>query len=120
MAKLALKYLSIVLSIYVVSMAVGAVYVRNASAILVMGLVLLVVNLLLKPVLLIVALPLNILTLGLFSFVVNALTIMLADSLVPGIDMGGFLNCLLAALMIAVFNSLLIDMNKPGGRRERE
>lgn len=55
-----------------------------------MGLVLLLVNLVLKPILLLIALPFNILTLGLFSFVVNAITIMLAAGIVPGISMGGF------------------------------
>lgn len=116
MTKLTLKYLSIVLSIYIVSKLCSTVYITSIPAILVMGLVLLCVNLLLKPILLVIALPFNILTFGLFSFVVNALTIMLAAGLVPGVSMGGFLNSLLAALLIVLFNSLLLDMNKPSNR----
>jgi putative membrane protein len=57
-------------------------------------------------------LPFSILTLGLFSFIVNAWTIMLADYFVPGINMDGFLNSLLAAFIIVILNHLLRDANK--------
>lgn len=120
MTKLALKYLSIVLTIYIVSMVIDTVYIRNISAIFLIGLVLLLVNLLLKPILLLITLPFNILTFGLFSFVVNALTIMIADGFVSGVNMGGFINSLLAALIIVIFNNLLLDINKTSNRRKHE
>ena len=44
---------------------------------------------------------------------------MLADALVPGINLGGFLHCLLAALIIVIFNNLLIDRNSPRAGRCR-
>ncbi len=94
------------------------VRIGNIVTLFLMGIVLLVINLVIKPFLLLIALPFNLLTFGLFSFVVNALTIMLADGLTPGIQMGGFLNSLLAALIIAVFNSLLLDRHRPSGRRK--
>ena len=112
MTKLFLKYCSMILSIYIVSRILDTVYINSAFSLLIMGLALLAVNLVLKPILLIIALPFNILTFGLFSLIVNALTIMLAAGLVPGVDMGGFLNSLLAALFIVVANNLLIDMNR--------
>lgn len=108
-----LKYISIILTIYIISQVLHTVYIRGIFALLIMGLVLLLVNLVLKPLLLAITLPLNILTLGLFSFVVSAITIMIADALVPGVYMGGFWNSLLAALIIAVFNTLLSNLNKP-------
>jgi putative membrane protein len=114
MTKLFFKYLSIILSIYIASLLLDTVQIGNDAAIWVMGLVLFAVNLVLKPVLLILALPLNLLTFGLFSFVVNALTIMLSDFLVPEINMGGFLNSLLTALIIVLLNHLLPDRSKPG------
>jgi putative membrane protein len=77
-----------------------------------MGLVLLAVNIILKPILLLITLPLSLLTLGLFSFIVNAWTIMIADHFVTDISMGGFLNSLLAAFIIVIFNHLFKDMNK--------
>ena len=120
MTKLFLKYLSIVLAIYLVSKVLSTVYIRSFSALLIMGLVLLLVNLIIRPILLVIALPFNIVTLGLFSFVVNALTIMLADGFVSGINMGGFLNSLLAAFIIVVFNNLLLDTYKPSHRQRHD
>lgn len=120
MTKLFLKYISIILSIYIVSKIIDSVSVTGVPAILIMGLILLLVNLLLKPIFLIIALPINILSFGLCSFVVNALTIMIADGFVSGVNMGGFLNSLLAAFLIVIFNNLLIDFARPAKRRDRE
>ncbi|HBG13562.1 MAG TPA: hypothetical protein DDX68_21460, partial [Clostridium sp.] len=53
----------------------------------------------------------SLLTLGLFSFIVNAWTIMIADHFVTGISMGGFLNSLLAAFVIVIVNHMLKDRN---------
>lgn len=112
MPKLISKYLSIILSIYLLSMVIDTIYIDSIPALLIMGLVLLIVNLLVKPLLLLIALPFNILTLGLFSFIVNAWTIMLSDSFVSGINMHGFLNSLLAAFIIVILHHLLRDRNK--------
>lgn len=117
MTKLYLKYISIVLSIYIVSKILSSVSVTGISAILIMGLILLLVNLILKPIFLVIALPFNLLSFGLCSFVVNALTIMIADSFVSGVNMRGFLSSLLAAFLIVIFNNLLIDTNKPAKHR---
>ena len=77
-----------------------------------MGLVLLIVNLLLKPLLLLITLPFSIITLGLFNFIVNAWTIMIADHFVTGVNLGGFFNSLIAAFIIVIIHHLLRDMNK--------
>lgn len=114
MTKLVLKYLSIILTIYLLSTAIDSVYIGSTASLFIMGLVLLIVNLLLKPFLLLLTLPFNIITFGLFSFIVNAWTIMISDHFVKGIGMGGFLNSLLAAFIIAVLHHLLRDFNKAG------
>ncbi len=110
--KLFIKYISIVLAIYLLSLVSHTIYIGSISALLIMGLVLLVVNFILKPILLLITLPVSLLTLGLFSFIVNAWTIMIADYFVTDISMGGFLNSLLAAFIIVIFNHLFKDMNK--------
>ncbi len=112
MTKLALKYLSIILTIYLLSTVIDTIYIGDTTSLLLMGLVLLVVNLLLKPLLLLVTLPFSILTFGFFTFIVNAWTIMLADRFVAKINMGGFLNSLLAAFIIAILHQFLRGMNK--------
>lgn len=112
MTKLFMKYLSIILTIYLLSLVFQTIQIDSIPALLIMGLVLLVVNLLLKPILLLITLPFNLITLGLFSFIVNAWTIMIADHFVPNISMGGFLYSLFAAFIIVCFNQLLTGMNK--------
>ena len=109
--KLFIKYISIVLAIYLMSFVFNSVYIGNLSALLIMGMVLLLVNLIIKPFLMLITLPANLLTLGLFSFIVNAWTIMIADSLVENISMGGFLNSLIAAFIITILNNLFQDKN---------
>jgi putative membrane protein len=112
MSKLIIKYFSIIATIYLLSMIIDTIYIDDIPSLLTMGLVLFIVNLLFKPLLLLITLPFSILTLGLFSFIVNAWTIMIADYFVPGITMDGFLNSLIAAFIIVVLNHLLRDRNK--------
>lgn len=107
--KLFIKYNSIVLAIYLMSFIFNSVYIGSLSALLIMGMVLLLVNLIIKPFLMLITLPANLLTLGLFSFIVNAWTIMIADSLVENLSMGGFLNSLIAAFIITILNNLFQD-----------
>ncbi|WP_349948681.1 phage holin family protein [Lacrimispora sp. BS-2] len=112
MSKLFIKYISIILTIYLLSFVSQTVYIGSIPALLIMGLVLLLVNFILKPILLLVTLPVSLLTLGLFSFIVNAWTIMIADHFVTDISMGGFLNSLLAAFIMVIFNHLFRDTNR--------
>ncbi|MHC1723869.1 MAG: phage holin family protein [Aminipila sp.] len=109
MSKLILKYLSIVATISLLSIAMDTITIYSIPALLVLGLVLLVVNLFIKPLLLLFTLPFSIITFGLFTFVVNAWTIMIADGFVSGVSMGGFLNSLLAAFIIAIVQHVLRD-----------
>jgi len=62
-----------------------------------------VINALIKPIVVILTLPINILTLGLFSLVINAALILLAAAIVPGFDVSGFW----AAMLFSVIVSLL-------------
>jgi putative membrane protein len=65
------------------------------------------VNAIIRPILLILTLPLNILTLGLLTFVINALMVLLAGVLVPGFIVVNFWWALLFSLVVSVINSLL-------------
>ena len=66
--KLFVKYISIVLAIYLLSLVLNTIYIGSFGSLLIMGMVLLLVNLILKPILMLITLPVNLLTLGcLFS-----------------------------------------------------
>lgn len=118
MTRLALKYLSIILTIYLLSKVIATVYVGDIPSLLIMGLVLLIVNLILKPILLLLTLPFSLLTLGLFNFIVNAWTIMIADHFVAKVNMGGFLNSLLAAFIIVILQHLLRDIDSAPTKKD--
>lgn len=118
MTKLAIKYVSIVLTIYLLSKIIDTVYIGKITSLLAMAFILLIVNLLVKPLLLLLTLPLSLITLGLFNFIVNAWTIMIADRFVSEVNMGGFLNSLIAALIIAVIQHFIRENNKASYRKK--
>jgi putative membrane protein len=76
-------------------------------AALVAAVVLGLVNTFIRPLLLLLTLPLNILTLGLLTFVINALLILLTSALVPGFNVAGFWWALLFSLVLAIINYAL-------------
>ena len=63
-----------------------------------------VVNFLVRPILIIVTLPITIITLGLFLIVINALMLMLTGAIVPGFQVSGFGAALLGGLLLGLFN----------------
>jgi len=71
---------------------------------LIAALVLGIVNTLIRPLLLVLTLPVTVLTLGLFSFVVNALMILLTSTIVKGFTVAGFVPAVLAAVSLWVIN----------------
>ena len=73
-------------------------------AALVTALILGLINAFIKPVLIILTLPLNILTLGLLTFVINAFLVLLTSALVPGFHVAGFGWALLFSLVLALIN----------------
>ena len=93
----------LVLASYIVPGFTVTTYTAALIAALVIG----IVNAVVVPILNLLALPLNILTLGLFSFVVSAVGLLLAAALVPGFAIAGFWPALLAAVFIAVANGLV-------------
>ena len=79
-----------------------------------------IVNTFLKPMLVILTLPLSILTLGLFVLVINALMLLLVAWLVPGFIVAGFWSGFPVAIFVSVFSFILnamIGFNKVRIRR---
>lgn len=83
-----------------VAYLVPGVRVETLWTALVAALVLGLVNALIRPVLLILTLPVNIVTLGLFTFVVNGLLIWLVSTMVKGFEISGFAPAFLAAVLL--------------------
>jgi putative membrane protein len=73
-------------------------------------------NALFRPVLIILTLPINILTLGLFTFVINAVLIMMVSGVVGGFEVHGFWSALLGSLIISLVSWLLNSFINEQGR----
>jgi putative membrane protein len=90
------------LAIYLAAAIVPAVEISSVLAALVAGLVFGLVNAFVRPVLLVLTLPLTLLTLGLFLFVLNAFCFWLTSALVKGFDVHGFWAAVFGALLVSV------------------
>ena len=73
----------------------------------VVAVILSVVNFLVKPIVTLLTLPINVLTLGLFNLVINALMIILVDSVVPGFLVSGFGWAVLFGIVLSLVNGFL-------------
>lgn len=83
------------------------VEVASLSTLFVVVIVMGVVNAILKPILQLIALPITILTLGLFALVINALMVLLVAAVVPGFEVDGFIIALLFSLVVSVVNAII-------------
>jgi putative membrane protein len=77
------------------------------------ALVLALVNAFIRPVIQLVALPVTILTLGVFALVINAGMLYIVGWLVPGFQVAGFWQALVAAFVISLATSLLVRLVEP-------
>ena len=93
--------------------------VDGAAAALLAGVVLGLINALVRPVLVVLTLPLTVLTLGLFLLVLNGICLALTAWVVPGLHVAGFGAAVLGALVISVVSWLLTLFVSDRGRLER-
>lgn len=78
-------------------------FVSALWVVFVMGLV----NIFIRPILLILTLPINLLTLGLFTFIINALMFLLVSKIVHGFVVEGFLTALLGSMVLSALSVLI-------------
>jgi len=97
---LLLRWFINALSLMIVAEVVPGISVHSFWSALVAALILGLVNATVRWVLILLTLPLNIVTLGLFTFVVNALMLMLVSAVVKGFDITSFAAALTAAIVL--------------------
>ena len=105
--KLLLRLVISTLAVLVAANLVPGVEVNSTVTAIIVAIVLGILNTFLKPVLQILALPITIITLGLFYFVVNVFIIYLASYLVEGFYISGFISALLFGLVVSVVSAIL-------------
>jgi putative membrane protein len=92
---------------FVLSRFLPGIHIYEFTTALLLALVLAILNAFLKPLLVILTLPITIFTFGLFLFVINACIIMLAAKFVDGFKVDGFWWALLFSLLLSTLTSLL-------------
>lgn len=107
-----ISWLVATLAIIVSAYLLPGVTVLSFFAAFATALVLGIVNAFIKPILVFLTLPLNILTLGLFTLVINALLIMLTGIIVPGFEVANFWWALLFGLILSLVNFILHSVVK--------
>jgi putative membrane protein len=100
---------------FALSYILSGVHIQSFITALILAVVLGLLNLFVKPILVILTLPITIFTFGLFLFVINALIILLAAKFVNGFRVDGFWWALLFSLLLSILTSFLY---KRSTRRE--
>lgn len=107
MKSLIVHLLSYCLGLYLTAQLVQGLYFDTIAALVFGAVVLTIVNAIIKPILTILTLPLNILTLGLFTFVINGFMLKITSLIVPGMAVGGFWAATFAALVLTVISGII-------------
>ena len=105
-------------AILLVAQVIKGIQVEGVLAAFVAAAVLGIVNAVLRPVLLLVTLPLNLLTLGLLTFLINGLMLYLAGKVVEGFTVTGFWSAVFGALFISIISGIASALIGESGRIE--
>ena len=106
LVNLVLNALAIMLTAYLLP----GIHVDGFVSALLLAAVLAVLNVTIKPVLVVLTIPVSVLTLGLFLIVINAGVILLADYFIPGTNIDGFWWAILFGLIVSILNSIFYGL----------
>lgn len=102
MIRIAIKWLALTAAIMITSYLIDGIRVDGISSAFLAAAVLGILNVFLRPIALILTLPVNILSLGLFTFVINAFMLIITSRLIPGFNVNGFWAAVFGSLIISV------------------
>jgi putative membrane protein len=111
------RLLLIALAIMGVSYFIPGISVRSFWVALLFALILGVVNALIRPLIILLTLPINLLTLGLFTLIINAFTFWLASKFIFGVEIASFASAFWGALIIWIVSWLANQLLKGRGEK---
>lgn len=94
------------LAVFVTSYILPGVHVDSVITAILVAAVLSLLNVVIKPILIILTIPITVLTLGLFLLVINAGMILLASKIVPGFTVAGFWTAFFFSIILSLVNSI--------------
>lgn len=101
------------LAVLVTGYILPGIHIKNFFTALVVAILLGIVNAILRPIIFILTLPINILTLGLFSFVIMGCLVYLVSAIVPGFTVDNFWWAIAFAVILALVNWFLSSLTSP-------
>jgi putative membrane protein len=101
------KILVTALAAYFAAWLLPGVTIANVQTTVIVALVLAILNAVVKPILIILTIPVTIVTLGLFLLVINIIIVKIADALIDGFAVEGWLSALLFSLIVSFVSSVL-------------
>lgn len=105
--KLLLKILVSALAVFFAAYVLRGVFLDGFTTALLVAMVLAVLNMFVKPILVILTIPFTLVTFGLFLLVINAVIILLVDWILPGFEVDGFITAFLFAIIVSVTTWML-------------
>src|SRR5210317_1689488 len=118
MPGLLIRWFILTLAILLAGYLVDGIMVSGVWSALFAALVLGMLNALLRPLLILLTLPLTLLTLGLFTFVINAFLLLMTSGVIGGLIVDGFASALFGSLIISLVSLLLSSFVSDRGRVE--
>lgn len=95
------------LAFYITAYLVPGIVIANIQVLVVIAVVWGILTLILKPILVVLTLPVNFMTLGLFTFAINAFLMMVMSRIVSGFNVASFGTALIASVVLALVNMVL-------------
>ncbi len=97
-----IRWLILTFAIIVTSYLLDGIYVSGFISAFFAAAILSMLNAFFRPILLILTLPINVLSLGFFTFVINALMLLMVSGVIPGFNVSGFWSAVFGSLLISV------------------
>jgi putative membrane protein len=121
MLRLLIRWVLSALALMLIALLLPGMHVTNFLAALFAALIIGVINVLIRPILVLLTLPVTLLTLGLFLIVINALLFWLASAISPGFSVDGFFpTALLASILYSILTWLIhLAVRRPEEEKEQ-
>jgi putative membrane protein len=114
-----LSWIATALALLIGDQLLRGVFVSGIFSALIAAAVLGLVNMTIKPILFILTLPINLLTLGLFTFVINAMMLGLVSWLLPGFEVRSLMSGIGLAIIIAIVHAIAVSLFGKDRRQSR-
>ncbi len=107
MGRLLIKWLCLTGAVLFAAYVLDGIYVKDFFSAFFAAAVLGILNMFFRPLLLIMTLPINVMSLGLFTFIINAFMLKMASGLISGFTVTGFWTAIFGSLLISIANWML-------------